>query len=62
VRFDIVQRLDGRAKVSPVRSTGSVALSRATFEADPSGPLAFLAGRRALLSFTLADFRMSFGG
>lgn len=61
VRFNIVQWLDGRAKLSPVRSSASVALSRAAFEADPSGPLAFLAGRRPVVSFTLSDFRMSFG-
>jgi hypothetical protein len=62
VRFSVVQWLEGKAKVSPVRSSSSVSLARATFEADPSGPLAFLAGRRALLSFSLGDFRMSFGG
>jgi hypothetical protein len=62
VRFGLVQWLDGRAKVSDVRSVSSVSLARASFEADPSGPLAFLAGRRPLLSFSLGDFRMSFGG
>ncbi len=62
VRFKIVQRLDGRAKVSPVRSTATVSLAAGRFEADPSGPLAFLAGRRPLASFALADFRMRFGG
>jgi hypothetical protein len=62
VRFSLVQWLDGRAKVSPVRSSSTVSLARATFEADPSGPLAFLAGRRPVLSFSLGDFRMSFGG
>jgi acetoacetate decarboxylase len=62
VRFSVVQSLDGRAKVSPVRSSASVSMARASFEADPSGPLAFLSGRRPLLSFSLGDFRMSFGG
>jgi hypothetical protein len=38
-----------------------VGLSRSTFAADPSGPLAFLAGRRAFLSFSVIDFRMIFG-
>ena len=61
-RFSIAQWLDGRTKVSPVRSTATVALAEASFEADPSGPLAFLAGRRPLASFALGDFRMSFGG
>jgi hypothetical protein len=61
VRFKIVQWLDGRAKVSPVRSTAAVALARGSFEADPSGPLAFLSGRTPIASFVLRDFRMSFG-
>lgn len=61
VRFAIVQTLDGATRVSPVRSRSSFALARATFEADPSGPLGWLAGRRPLLSFVLPDFRMSFG-
>ena len=62
VRFKIVQWLDGRAKISRVRSTAAVALARAGFEADPSGPLAFLSGRKPVASFMLRDFRMSFGG
>ena len=62
VAFSIVQWLDGRALVSPVRSRASVVLSSARFEADPAGPLGFLAGRRPFASFTLREFRMSFGG
>jgi hypothetical protein len=60
--FSVVQWLDGAAKISPVRTRAAIALSRATFAADPSGPLGFLAGRRPIASFTLRDFRMSFGG
>ena len=62
VRFKVVQWLDGRAKVSPVRSTAAVSLAQGRFEADPSGPLAFMSGRTPLASFALGDFRMSFGG
>ncbi len=62
VRFKVVQWLDGRAKVSPVRSTATVALAQGSFEPDPSGPLAFLSGCTPLASFALGDFRMSFGG
>lgn len=62
VRFKIVQWLDGCAKVSPVRSTAAVALARGGFEADPTGPLAFLAGRKPVASFVLRDFKMRFGG
>ncbi len=61
VRFSVAQWLDGRAKISPVRSSARVSLADATFEADPGGPLAFLAGRRPLVAFTLGEFRMSFG-
>ena len=62
VSFHVVQWLDGAAKLSPVRSTAAVAISHATLDADTDGPLAFLAGHRPLISFSLRDFRMSFGG
>lgn len=61
VTFSIVQGRNGTAKVSPVRSRATVALSSATFDADPAGPLGFLAGRRPFASFTMRDFDMSFG-
>lgn len=59
--FRLVQWLGGQAKVSPVRSRARLGIARARFDANPAGPLAFLAGRRPLLSATVADFRMSFG-
>ncbi|PZS35603.1 MAG: acetoacetate decarboxylase [Pseudonocardiales bacterium] len=59
--FSVVQRLAGQAKLAPVRVRARVGFSRATFAADPDGPLAFLAGRRALLSFSVTHFRMIFG-
>lgn len=59
--FSVVQWLGGAAKVSPVRSRAAVSIDRAVLDADPNGPLGFLAGHRALLSFSLRDFRMSFG-
>ncbi len=62
VGFSVVQWLDGAARVSPVRTRAGVALSAATFDADPAGPLGFLAGRRPLASFSLQDFDMRFGG
>jgi hypothetical protein len=62
LRFNLVQSLDGAAKVSPVRTRARLGLARAHLAADPTGPLAFLAGRRPLLSFSVGDFRMSFGG
>lgn len=57
----LVQSFAGAAKITPVRARARMALSRATFDADPTGPLAFLAGRRPLLSVALRDFRMTFG-
>ena len=59
--FRVAQWLGGKPKFSPVHSRSAVELSRATFEADPSGPLAFLAGRTPIASFTLRDFQMDFG-
>jgi Acetoacetate decarboxylase (ADC) len=59
--FSVVQRWAGSAKVTPVRVRARVGLSRATFSADPGGPLAFLARRRPLLSCSMTDFRMIFG-
>ena len=59
--FAVVQRLAGSAKVTPVRFRARLGLSRSTFTADSGGPLAFLAGRRALVSFAVLDFRMIFG-
>jgi len=59
--FHVVQRLGRAATITPVRVRARIALSRATFTADPRGPLAFLAGRRSVLSFSLLEFRMTFG-
>jgi hypothetical protein len=61
LRFSVVQRLAGAAKVTPVRVQARVGLARASLAADTGGPLAFLAGRRALLSLSVVDFRMIFG-
>jgi hypothetical protein len=59
--FRVAQWLGGKPKFSPVRSRSAVEVSRATFVADPAGPLAFLSGRRPLASFSLRDFQMTFG-
>lgn len=61
VRFRVAQWLGGAAKLSPVRARAGVVAARATFVPDPVGPLAYLAGRRPIVSFTLQDFRMRFG-
>lgn len=62
VRFAVAQTLLGRTKISPVRSRASLAWAQSAFDADRSGPLGWLAGRRPLVSFALSDFRMTFGG
>jgi hypothetical protein len=59
--FRVAQWLGGKPKFSPVRSRAAIELSRATFAAEPTGPLAFLADRTPLVSFTLRDFQMTFG-
>ena len=59
--FRVAQVLAGAAKVPPVRARARLGLARATFVADRTGPLAFLAGRRPLLSSSVGDFRMWFG-
>lgn len=61
VSFRIVQTLAGAAKLTPVRARARVGLDRARLHAEPAGPLAFLAGRRPLVSFSIGDFRMRFG-
>lgn len=61
VRFRVAQTLAGRAEVTPVRSRSRLGLARGAFVADGSGPLAFLAGRRPLLTLTIGAFRMQFG-
>lgn len=48
----VVAQLAGRAKTFPCR---------ASWTFDPSGPLAWLAGKRPLASLRMADFWLSFG-
>jgi len=49
---EVVATLAGSAKVLPCRGT---------WEFNEAGPLAWLAGKRSLASFRMADFQMSFG-
>jgi acetoacetate decarboxylase len=49
---EVVAELTGSAKALPCR---------ASWTFDEKGPLAWLAGRRPLASFRMADFQMSFG-
>ena len=49
---EVVASLKGSTKVLPCRSH---------WEFNDTGPLAWLAGKRPLASFRMADFQMSFG-
>jgi hypothetical protein len=60
-RFSLVQELDGRPAVSPVRGSSRLHRARITWSGVSGGPLGWLAGRRPLLSLSFRDFRMVFG-
>lgn len=60
-RLRVVQALGGSSRVTAVRARARLTLSRATLDADPGGPLAYLRGRRPLISLSLRDFQMVFG-
>jgi hypothetical protein len=59
--FRVVQDLAGRPETTAVRSTARYGPARVAWTIAPEGPLRFLAGRRPLLSFVAAGFRMRFG-
>jgi hypothetical protein len=61
VGFRVVQDLAGRPETTAVRSTARYGPARVAWTVAPEGPLRFLAGRRPLLSFVAAGFRMRFG-
>ncbi|MFI6984884.1 acetoacetate decarboxylase family protein [Embleya sp. NPDC050154] len=58
----IVQTLDGRAKRSRARVRTGLRIASARWEFPLDGPLAALSGRRPLVSLSLRDFRLRFGG
>jgi hypothetical protein len=60
--FDVVQMLDGRLKRSPVRATARPRPAAADWKINEAGPLGFLAGQRPILSASLRDFKLVFGG
>ncbi|WP_268246309.1 acetoacetate decarboxylase family protein [Amycolatopsis deserti] len=57
--FSVLQR---GPKRSPVRVAARLGVARSAWRVGAGGPLAFLAGRRPLLSLVARDFRMRFGG
>lgn len=59
--LSVAQALDGRVKRTGVRGHAGLRVGRARWAATPQGPVGYLAGRRPLVSLTLADFRLRFG-
>jgi hypothetical protein len=59
--MSVVQELDGGLKRTTVRGRAGLRLGGSTWRVEPGGPLGYLAGRRPLLTLTLADFRLRFG-
>jgi hypothetical protein len=54
-------RSDGSTVVTPFGGSARALPCKASWRFDPDGPLAFLAGRRPVLSLRLTDARISFG-
>jgi hypothetical protein len=61
VRFSVIQLLGRQVKETPVRGRASIQRARATWQVEPTGPLAGLNGRQPVLTVTLRDFRILFG-
>ncbi|GGQ62359.1 acetoacetate decarboxylase [Couchioplanes azureus] len=59
--LSLVQGRDGELVRTPVRGRATLRPTRMTWQVAPDGPLSYLAGRRPLLSLTMADFRLRFG-
>ncbi|MET7302441.1 acetoacetate decarboxylase family protein [Embleya sp. NPDC005575] len=58
----IVQTLDGRPKTSRARVRTALRLASARWEFPVDGPLGRLSGRHPLMSLSLRNFRLRFGG
>jgi acetoacetate decarboxylase len=54
-------RDDGTPVSAPVSGRARTLPARAHWRFDPAGPLAFLAGHRTLASFSITNFRLTFG-
>jgi acetoacetate decarboxylase len=55
------QRASGEEVVAPLKGSARTLPARATWTFNPGGPLGWLAGKRSLASFRMADFAMAFG-
>jgi acetoacetate decarboxylase len=54
-------RDDGTPVSAPVSGRARTLPARAHWDVDPAGPLGFLAGHRTLASFSITNFRLTFG-
>jgi len=61
LRMTVMQALDGGLRRTPVRGQAGVRLGGSAWRVDAHGALGYLAGRRPLVTLTLADFRLRFG-
>ncbi len=55
------ERESGEEVLATLKGSSKVLPCRARWEFNDAGPLAWLAGKRTLASFRMADFQMSFG-
>ncbi|MFE0519102.1 acetoacetate decarboxylase family protein [Streptomyces sp. NPDC058954] len=60
--YTLAQTLNGQIKISPVRSSAAVRLARAEWRTPDDSRLGALSRRTPLLSLTLRDFALRFGG
>jgi hypothetical protein len=59
--FTVAQALGGSVRRTPVRGRGGLRTANAAWQADPDGPIGYLAGRRPVLSLAITDFWLTFG-
>ena len=59
--FTVIQAVGAEVRRSPVRGRAGLGPAAVTWRPHPEGPLAYLAGRRPVVSVALHDFRLRFG-
>jgi len=59
--FRIAQDRDGELLTSPVSGSARLGVGTGFWTFDPDGPLAFLGGRKPLLTLAVEQFRLRFG-
>jgi hypothetical protein len=62
VAFSVVQALGEAVCRTPVRGRAGLGGGAAVWQADPAGPLGYLAGRRPILTVVVTGFALTFGG